>query len=108
FGDNNTTSTYDGVFTSAAGATLNVRKIGSGAATFTNGSVGNFTGTTTVAGGSLVLAATVGHTANLATSGTGSLDVTAFGTGGFALTTNQTLTSNGSVAGNINVGSGVI
>jgi autotransporter-associated beta strand protein len=113
-GDTNATSQYDGIFTTTAGATLNVNKIGGGTLTLTNSTAGTFTGTATAAAGTLALASTAGFTANLASSGGasgGKLDLTAFNPTGFTLASGQTLSSNSSVAGggvigNVNVNSG--
>src|SRR6185295_7293835 len=49
FGGNNIGGNYDGIFTTTAGATLNVNKIGTATATLTNSAAGNYTGTTTAA-----------------------------------------------------------
>jgi autotransporter-associated beta strand protein len=112
-GDTDASFTYAGRFTTSGTGNLTVNKIGAGTVTLTNSNaaLNSSKVNTNVSAGTLVIAAGVTHTANLSTSGTGTLDVTAFsGGGGFTLVGSQTFTANSSnaVLGSVNVGSGVL
>ncbi len=114
-GANNTTSQFDGIFTTSATGTLNINKIGSGSFTITNGGAGFFSGNANAAAGSLVLSNGAGYTANLSTSGGasgGKLDFSSWGPSGFSLSA-QSLTVNsspagGGVVGSLNVNGGTL
>ena len=113
-GANGSSSTFDGTFGDGSSRALNLTKVGTG--TLTLSAVSTNTGSITVSGGTLTLtgSGSFNNATNIAVATGATLDVSGRSDGTLTLTANQTLKHSGSsvgaitVAGNVNVGSGIL
>ena len=113
-GTDDTSTSFDGVFANGASRSLGLTKVGAG--TLTLSGVNANTGDVTVNGGTLALigSGAFANATNLAVATDATLDVSTRGDGTLTLAANQTLKHSGAstgpitVAGNLNMGSGIL